>query len=318
MIEYYQNLGMPGDEAKEHKNRKHSRYWNEGKWKHFIEPLLPKDCKDMTFVDIGCNAGLFLKLAKDRGFRDVIGVEKSRRAYQRAIKYRKYLGYYNYKLLHRTVGVDFTFDELPLADIVLLSNVHYYFPLIEWFKFLDRLRHRTCACLIISRPTNEKAHWRPRTSIAEVKYYFREWKAAGAVYRARAGWRDRNDRSPRVLWSFLFKSNLNRKKFSELYPGAPARAIKIPKKELYRKLNKESNVDLRKTSYFQAWEKRKEMGGEEIYKFVKEKADLMKDIKENGIKDPVLINLYGKIVDGGHRIAILKELGYKSVIARAI
>lgn len=319
MIEYYQNLGMPGDENKEHKNRKNSRYWNEGKWNHYIAPLLPKDCKDMTFVDIGCNAGLFLKLAKDMGFRDVIGVDKSRKACLRAIKYRDYLGY-DYKILHRTVGVNFSFEEIPVADVVLLANVHYYFQLNDWLKFLDQLYNRTHYCLIISRPLNTKHHWVPKTLIPDIKYYFRDWEKIGAIYQARHGWRERNDPSPRELWSFMFKSRLRRVKLDDLLPGAPARLIKIPTAKLYKAINKNPTLDLRKTSYYKAWHKREKdrWPEERIYNFVKQKADLWFDIKENGIKDPILVLLDNKIVDGGHRVAIARELGYKSILVRTI
>lgn len=329
MSEYYQNLGMPDDEAKEKVNRKHSRYWNEGKWKYFIEPLLPKDCEDMTFVDVGCNAGLFLKLAKDKGFRDVIGIEKDEKAYQRAIKFRDYLGY-DYKVLNRTIGryrelnyptgSIFNFDEIPIADVTLLSNVHYYFDLGDWLKYLDRLQHKTCYCLIISRHVRMKHHWRPRTTIPEIKYYFRDWEGVDAIYKQRYGFMVKKDPSPRVLWSFLFRSKLRRKKFSNLHPGAPGRSIKIQRDELIKEVSENEAIKLEKTSYYKAWEKRMKnhWPKERIHQFVKEKVDLMFDIKRNGMKEPILVQMDNKIIDGGHRIAILKGLGYKSIITRTI
>ena len=109
-IEFYQSLGMK-DEESEKISRKTSQYWNEGKWDNFIAPLLPKDCGDMTFLDIGCNCGLYLKMAKDWGFRDVVGVEKDIKTYERAIKFKEHIKG-NYKILHREVGKDFSFDEV--------------------------------------------------------------------------------------------------------------------------------------------------------------------------------------------------------------
>ena len=39
---------------------------------------------------------------------------------------------------------------------------------------------------------------------------------------------------------------------------------------------------------------------------------------KDGIKEPVLVYKSGKLCDGGHRVALLEALGYKSVIARYV
>lgn len=321
-IKYYQNLNMPGKTARENVKRKNSHYWNEGKWNGYIAPLLPKDCKDMTFVDVGCNNGLFLKLAKERGFRDVIGIEKDKGAYKRAVKYRKYNGY-DYKLLHREVGRDFSFDELPVADFTLLSNVHYYFSLGDWIRYLDRLRYKTCYCVIIS--TNAytmKEPWRPGRSISSLRWAFRDWEEVRARHRVRNGWREKGDTCRRELHSHLFRSELRRKKFSDIYTGAigtPAKYIR-DHTDFFKGMVGRSGVNLRKTAYYKVWKERmgKKWTEEEIYRFVKGKVEVMADVKKNGMKEPILIRPDNSTIDGGHRTVLLKELGYKSIITRTI
>ena len=44
----------------------------------------------------------------------------------------------------------------------------------------------------------------------------------------------------------------------------------------------------------------------------------MNNVKENGLTKPIWIQLDNKIIDGGHRVAIMKSLGYKSIIGRSV
>ena len=72
-VKWYQNVeGVDGAVFKDPR-RANSIFWGEGKWKNFILPLLPLERR--TFVEIGCSAGLFLKLAMDAGFTNVIGID---------------------------------------------------------------------------------------------------------------------------------------------------------------------------------------------------------------------------------------------------
>src|SRR3989344_8412572 len=65
-----------------------SKFWNSGKWDNFVAPFLPQDRKELTLIDVGCNAGLFLKLAEDMGFGQVIGVDSNEGAVKRGLAWR--------------------------------------------------------------------------------------------------------------------------------------------------------------------------------------------------------------------------------------
>ena len=138
MVKLYQNIPLDGVEW-QNSNRVNSKFWNEGKWDNFIAPLLPDDCTDQTFVEMGCNAGLFLKLAEDRGYRHMVGVEKDKTPVSEGLRYRDEIGYH-YKIIKRTLGGkfgdhgDFDIDELPIADVTVMSTFHYYIEINSRLK----------------------------------------------------------------------------------------------------------------------------------------------------------------------------------------
>ena len=115
------------DQPCEYGNCKHSAFFNEGKWANFIQPLLPAGPRDRTFVEIGCNVGLYLKMAKGYGFRNVGGVEADADACRMAEQYRDAHGL-DYRVLNRKVGEDFSWDEMPVADVPGHSHNHDISP----------------------------------------------------------------------------------------------------------------------------------------------------------------------------------------------
>lgn len=316
-LSHYQNInGEKGEDP----TRSKSAYWNEGKWNNYIKPLLPKtDYKDMTFIDIGANNGLFCKLAKDEGFRNVIGVEPDRDAFLRGIEWRD-ANKYKYELKNCGIGKGFYIDQMPVADIYLLSNVHYYVKLDEWLKFLDRLETKTEYCLIITRPFIKRKDWEPLVSIEAIKYYFKDWELVKSKYKTRTKHlEDKNDPNPRVLHAMLFRSKLRRRKFDDLLPGAPADEIDLNRESLIEDIK--NHVPMKEMKYYQAWKDRmypKNWSESELDMYVSEKITTIINIMTNGVLDPLIVSADHKVIDGKHRIAVLKSEGYSSAITRMI
>ena len=207
-MKYHQNVSIGGeDQPAEYANRKDSAFFNEGKWRNFILPLLPEDPANMTFLEVGCNVGLFLKLATEHGFRRVVGVEADPAACAMAERYRDDCGM-EYKVLNRAVGQDFDWDELPAADVVLLANMHYYVPLNEFLPFVDRMRWKARTCIVVSRAMRDKKHGHPLPDEANLRLYFRDWECLRSVQTSTAMLE--SDPHPRRVFSLLFRSQLQR------------------------------------------------------------------------------------------------------------
>src|SRR4030043_191902 len=124
-----------------------SKFWNRGKWDNFILPFLPEDCFKMTFIDMGCNAGLFLKFAQDKGFERIVGVDVNKEAINKGIDWRDKNGGI-YKLL--CSRVEESIDDLPVADFTVLANIHYYLRMSDWIEYLDKLQFKTRYCIIVT------------------------------------------------------------------------------------------------------------------------------------------------------------------------
>ncbi len=323
MKKLHQNIAIDGkDLPAEYRNRRSSSFFNEGKWNNFILPLLPQNPKDRTFIEIGCNAGLFLKLATEYGFRNVVGVEMDKENCEAAKQYRDAHGM-DYKILNRTVGVDFDFDELPVADVVLLSNMHYYIHMSEFMPFLDGLFNKTIFCIVVSRQIRKKKHGYPLPEIDALRVMFRDWE----MKRARKTSTQMLDKDPhpRRVHSLLFRSRLQRQSILDY----TTRTQKYEKQqEFIDIINSGQKVRLEDTLNWEYWVQRKQIAkekrpqdkwtDEQIREHVQRRFDLVEDIMHNGMKEPVLTHPDRICIDGGNRAQILKLLGYDSIIVRII
>ena len=176
---WYQVLPVDGA-VYEDPARAGSVFWNEGKWRTFIEPLLPAERRDRgVFLDIGCNAGLFLHCAEEAGFQRAIGIERSQHYVAQAALYRQRVPGARFVVRRVAVG---SFDPatLPLSDVVLIANAHYYFQIPAFVDLLDALRVRTRRLIIVSAVARRR-HGCPAYDIASVRGYCSDWVETGVI-----------------------------------------------------------------------------------------------------------------------------------------
>lgn len=277
-----------------------SKFWNEGKWNNFIKPFLPKECGEMTFIDIGCNAGLFLKMAKEFGFRRVIGVESNKDAFNKTIK--------NYEVINEKI--EDCVDKLPLADITLLSNTHYYLTVNDWLKYLKKLR--TDYCIIISAEKKLNPKYAP-SDIHGIKNNFKDWEEIGVIDIPKD-----NTLHSRHLFGLCFKNkNIERVLINNLDNG------NSQQRDFLAELDK--GIDLFKTNYYRRLKSYRRHTGskqemwskEKLIEYMHERVELYEDMKKNGLKEAIIVRKKdNRIVDGNHRCEIMKHLGHKSILIK--
>jgi hypothetical protein len=324
MKKLHQNVMIDGKYLpEEYKNRRDSNFFNEGKWQNFIEPLLPTDrLEDRTFVEIGCNAGIYLRMAKEYGFRNVWGVEKDIDTVVAAQQYREFLGM-DYHLLHRDVGLSFSWNELPVADVVLLANVHYYIHMSDFMPFIDRMRFKTIYCIVVSRQMRDKKHGYPMPEIEPIRAMFKDWELE-RILTTSSNMLD-GDPHPRRMHSLLFKSDLRRQPISD-YTTRTQKYIK--QQEYIDMVNAGQPLTFEGTENWRYWKKRKQEDkspnskyrwtDEQIKQHLKRRYDLVKSLMERGMREPTLAFPDRANIDGGNRAQILKLLGYGSLIVRLV
>jgi len=282
-----------------------SKFWGRGKWDNFILPLLPEDCSDMTLIDMGSNAGLFLGYAKEKGFSKVIGIESDKKAVEKGLEH------HDYDLRHEYVEE----AELPLADYILFVNVHYYINIGDFIPLLDRLRNRTRYCLVVSG--NKRTYPHIASSRAnDLRKYFKDWNEVKGVDRIDGT----GDPSPRKLWTLAFQSpTLKRVSMDKLDCGNHVQ------EGFYEAIDK--GIDYRNTRYFKIIKpyrlkkNRRSLSvwtEEQLHEFFEKKIYIYKSVKNDGLEEPIIINSAGKILDGNHRFMMLKHLGHKTILVREV
>lgn len=300
----YQHL--PGEPLTERdKTEVGSKFWNEGKWDNFVLPLLPLDCHGLTFVEMGCNAGLFLKLAQDKGFKTVVGVDSDVDAIQRGCRWRDANGGH-YRFIRSKM--EESIEDLPVADYTVLVNAHYYFSIDEWLKYLDRLQYKTRYCIIVTTEKRPGNRCWAQADVENVRKYFKTWEETGFVDAIST----EGDPRPRKLYGLCFKSPfVERVSIDSLDSGNHVQD------EFYKEIDQ--GIAFNKTKYYKILKPyRKNWTEEELDSWIVRKINLYRHIENFWITNPLIISSDNLILDGNHRCQMLKHLGNKEVLVRRI
>ena len=60
------------------------------------------------------------------------------------------------------------------------------------------------------------------------------------------------------------------------------------------------------------------MAMEKLEKRMFDKVKMFKNVKKYGIREPIIVNNWYRVLDGNHRTEILRYLGYKETIVRKV
>jgi SAM-dependent methyltransferase len=196
----YQNVVVEGLDYGRKVERKNSEFFNEGKWNNFIKPFLPKEnCGEMTFIDFGCNYGLHLKLAKEYGFKNVLGIEVDSQVCKIAERYS------GVNVINKDINIDLNLNDLPAADFILLSNFHYHIYTFAFLNLLNIMKRRTRYVIIVSAEDCMSRLYRAKGKSNAVLKYFKDYKYEDKIKISAI-----SDPSYRDMYSMLFSTNIKR------------------------------------------------------------------------------------------------------------
>jgi hypothetical protein len=252
---------------------------------------------------VGCNAGIFLREAKDLGFDRVVGVDYNKMAFQRAIEYRDRINgdyeLYRWKM-QRCI------DKLPLSDYHVMANTHYYFTIKDWLLYMDALQYRTRYCIIVSAKKRFKA-FKVKADPESIKEYFKDWEFVGEIPEIPL----EGDPYPRRLYGLCFKS-----KYLKRLPIKDFANRNKLQKGFYKELDE--GKEPKDTKYFQRWThyKKDKEKPKRIERRINKKAKVYKDLKERGLRRWIIVDRENRIVDGNHRAKMLEHLGHKTMLVR--
>lgn len=286
-----------------------SKFWGRGKWDNFIVPHLPNDGTGLSLVDMGCNAGLFLNFAIERGFGSgpgarVIGVDSDHASVERGNGWAKLNGK-TYEIRERKM--EQCIDELPIVDYTILSNAHYYFTINDWLEYLDKLRLKTHRVIVVTAEKNHINRCWASADVESIRRYFKDWKEVSFVDELPT----EGDPDPRRLWSLCFESPLIEKVDTDTLDSS-----NHVQDEFYAELDE--GKQFAQTRYYRIIEKyrRGKWSSERLTTWFAERVRVYADLKKNGLKTAILVDQGIRILDGNHRFAMMRNLGYKKVFIR--
>jgi SAM-dependent methyltransferase len=283
-----------------------SKFWNEGKWNNFVAPHIPTPTKEWVFVDMGCNAGLFLAKAEQLGFGKVIGVDSDKEAVKNGEKWRDEHGF---KYQFRLAKMEQAINELPVADVTVLANAHYYFTINDWLDYLDKLQYMTRYVIIVTAEKRSKQVCWASADVPDIRYYFRGWEEVGFTDELPL----EGDPDPRRLWSLCFKSPfIERMNLADIDCGNHVQD------GFYNEL--ESGKGYQETKYYHIIEKyrREKWSQEKIHNWFWDRVDVWDKVKVNWLTRPIYVDHSERVrvLDGNHRYGMFNDMGFKTILVR--
>jgi len=255
---------------------------NEERWNNLILPLVPKGT---TFLELGCNAGFYLRKAVDLGFK-ATGIEKSRKYFRHAVYWET-----NDPKGVKLIRADLNSYNFSASSVVLLANVHYWLTPLELGSIVSKLSRKALYCIVVGRHRKLPTHKSP-CDINSIKKSF-------------VGWIEGKSIKGKKHYSIIFKNP----DIEEVDTGILFRCEQSEKrKRLISAFQKMIVGDNKEYIEYLKWR-----GFKGIRGWLRRRNKLIRSVKKHGIINP--LNIYEtRIIDGNHRLILAHTLGLKTVL----
>jgi hypothetical protein len=280
---------------------------NERRWKGLIEPLVPfTDGKDRLFVELGSNAGFYLRKMAGFGFK-TIGVEKENEFVTQARYWEE----------HEPMGTvtlhkDLNDYDIPACQVLLLANVHYWLDEKQMSALVHKLKRKVLYVIVVGRFRSLSPHKSP-CDLATLKKWFRSF-VQGETTQSKKHFCT-VFRNPRLVEKDthelgFFQQLMKSKKFLPEFEKFIDQVLD----------GKVTGLD-RKNGYYKylSWR-----GFPNRKKIFIDKIGLVKSVAKHGILIPLVIGRRkenGKynpnlLYDGDHRYILARKLGIDKILCR--
>jgi SAM-dependent methyltransferase len=273
---------------------------SQERWTEILAPLISPEGGGRLFVELGCNAGYYLRQARDLGYR-AIGVERDPVFYEQACYWEG----------QESKGVELVCDDMlhydtPANYLTLLACVHYWLTAEQLKTLLAKLHHRSVNLVIMGKHKGEAAIPPDRRNLLP---YLSGWKIATQT---------RNRRHYGLL---LHNPDLYEADVEQIYNRDVLAVAEtgghsdfFPAfSEFVRLVAGNQEFDYRSTEFYRYLRRRKLRYRETLMEAY---AGHVLSIRAGGIRRPIAVRQNGLVCDGNHRLVIAKELGIEKIICR--
>ena len=290
---WYQNAVINGMVMPAQRRRDTS----QRRWNTLIEPLIPPDGNGRRFLELGTNAGFYLRKAAEFGY-DTWGVEKAERFLEQA----KYWEAQEPRGVRVEYG-DINDYDIPANFITLFANVHYWQTPEQVDRIVERLRDNALHVIMVSRHHRSERHLSDCTEPA-IMEWFKDWELL-------------DERRDSKFFSLIFKNpDLVEYDTINLFNIQPFTKSKkfLPAMREFVDLN----ISRRRYTYNHTkyWEYCKWRGWKPRVNYHRTLRHKILMMERDGITRPLLVRENGLMVDGNHRLITAEYLGIPRVICK--
>jgi len=292
---WYQNAVINGKTMPAQRRRDTS----QRRWKVLLEPLIPPDGKGRLFLELGCNAGYYLRMASEYGY-NTLGIEREERFIEQA----------KYWEAQEPAGVrveygDINEYEIPANFITLMANVHYWQTPEQVERIVEQMRANSLYVIIVSRHNTSERHLSDCTEKA-VMEWFSEWELV-------------DSRRDAKFFALIFiNPDLREYDVKNLFNAQPfTRSQKfLPAFREFIDLN----ISRRRYTYNHTkyWNYCKWRGWQPKVKHHRTLRHKVLMMERYGITRPIEVHANGIMKDGNHRLIMAEYLGLPRIIGRVM